>query len=490
MDVAVTDMAPLVTWLWQGLALALVVLAALRCLPRLSAATRHHVWWVALLAVLALPFVQARGQTEQPGPALPPELMVAVDPAVARGAAALVALPAPSSLAVAIGAGVWLGSVVLALRRLACSLMRVMRLKRTAAPVSDARSSRLALWSAARETGRPASLCLSQEVQVPCALGLGKAVILLPAPVVDALSDDELDQLVMHEYAHLVRRDDWWRLAQSLIEAIIGLHPAVRWIGRRIDLEREAACDDVVVALTGAVTPYAACLARVARLSIGQGPFAAGGVAIANPAVGAASVLRRRVTRLLDTRRNGATRPSLPWLALAGAALVAGLASLGRAAPVVEFVDSVLTLPSVPRSASIELATPIALGRQAETDGVRPVVARPVPRTSAVLRRGTVADELPLTVTSPLIAEDAPPVTEIPGRDAGVDPGFVGAPTVVPGSNLPLPTASDRSGWRVFGDAGVAIGDAGVAVGAGAMRSGTAVARFFARTGRAIGSSF
>ena len=41
----------LLTWLWQGLALTAVVAAALRCTPRLNAATKHLIWGAALVAL-------------------------------------------------------------------------------------------------------------------------------------------------------------------------------------------------------------------------------------------------------------------------------------------------------------------------------------------------------------------------------------------------------------------------------------------------------
>src|SRR5258708_30495663 len=46
--------------------------------------------------------------------------------------------------------------------------------------------------------------------------------------------------------SHLARYDDWLRMVQALVTALCGLHPAVHFIGARIDLEREAACDDRV----------------------------------------------------------------------------------------------------------------------------------------------------------------------------------------------------------------------------------------------------
>lgn len=46
----------LLTWLWQGSAVVLLVACLLRATPFTSPSTRFLVWWAALLAVLALPW--------------------------------------------------------------------------------------------------------------------------------------------------------------------------------------------------------------------------------------------------------------------------------------------------------------------------------------------------------------------------------------------------------------------------------------------------
>lgn len=60
-------MTLIVTWLWQGLAIACITVLALKATPRLNAATRHVIWWLALAAVLAIPVVHfAAPQAEAP----------------------------------------------------------------------------------------------------------------------------------------------------------------------------------------------------------------------------------------------------------------------------------------------------------------------------------------------------------------------------------------------------------------------------------------
>jgi hypothetical protein len=50
-------MTLIVTWLWQGLAIAWITAASVRAMPRLNAATRHAVWWLALAGLGLSPSV-------------------------------------------------------------------------------------------------------------------------------------------------------------------------------------------------------------------------------------------------------------------------------------------------------------------------------------------------------------------------------------------------------------------------------------------------
>ena len=94
------------------------------------------------------------------------------------------------------------------------------------------------------------------------------------------LSSSELNQVVLHELAHLRRWDDWTNLAQQIIRALLFFHPAVWWIGKKAELEREMACDDAVLAETESPRAYAECLAHLAERSFVQRSLALAQAAI------------------------------------------------------------------------------------------------------------------------------------------------------------------------------------------------------------------
>ena len=141
--------------------------------------------------------------------------------------------------------------------------------------------------------------------------------MLLPEWVLTEVSERDLTAVILHELAHLQRRDDWTNLAQKLLGAIFFFHPAVWWVERKLALEREMACDELVLAKTGNRRAYAECLVSLAEKS-----FARQGIALAQSLIGHAKGTAMRLARILDPSRAATPRAYTPALALTSAALV------------------------------------------------------------------------------------------------------------------------------------------------------------------------
>src|SRR5260370_18538540 len=112
---------------------------------------------------------------------------------------------------------------------------------------------------------RRVKLCVSDRVWVPAALGFFRPAIVVPSWLPHELSVEELKAILLHEMAHLRRWDDWSNLAQKIVKAFFFFHPAVWWIERHLALEREMACDDLVVAHTSNPTAYSPSLVSLAE---------------------------------------------------------------------------------------------------------------------------------------------------------------------------------------------------------------------------------
>ena len=146
--------------------------------------------------------------------------------------------------------------------------------------------------------------------------------------LVESLNSADLDRVVMHEWAHVERRDDLALFPQLAAQLVAGWHPAAWWLDRRLHFEREVACDERVIRLFGSPRAYAQCLATLASL---PAPTRALPALAASPG----SQLRQRVGRILQAPQTPA-RPMRAALAVAGfipvtvAASVADLRMIGK----------------------------------------------------------------------------------------------------------------------------------------------------------------
>jgi Zn-dependent protease with chaperone function len=225
--------------LWLGLLLTALAAGLLRLLPRANATTRYAMWFTALLLAVATP-------------------AVILIPRSAPAAAGNFALPS-APLIVPVTAqwplyfvAAWLAVSAILLARVVWSLAHIHGLKRRATLVAQRGGIRV---------------LASAEARVPMAAGFVRRAVVFPQSVLDELTPQEFEQVLCHEMAHLRRWDDWTQLAHTVAQAVFFFNPAIYWIGRRLKIEREMACDDWVVSTTGAARPYAACLTHLHELT-------------------------------------------------------------------------------------------------------------------------------------------------------------------------------------------------------------------------------
>jgi beta-lactamase regulating signal transducer with metallopeptidase domain len=186
--------------------------------------------------------------------------------------------------------------------RLLISYLRLRLLRHRTQAAPPELTARLRQWLSRCPTARPVELRLSHRTRSPLAIGFLKPMIIMPTGLVLELSQQEYDDLGVHELAHLRRYDDWITLAQRLLQAFLFFHPAAWYIARRLNLEREIACDDWVVAAHESKS-YAHCLTKVVELR----RYHRGGLLLSSGAFFGKRQIIRRVESLLDKRRNSAT---------------------------------------------------------------------------------------------------------------------------------------------------------------------------------------
>lgn len=195
----------------------------------------------------------------------------------------------------------------------------------------------------------PVRLLASKELSSPISTGIRSAAIVLPERALWELSRDDLEGVLAHELAHVVRRDSLWLAISSLVERLFFFQPFNRLARRRMHTWAEFLCDDWAVGLTRRSLSLARCLTQVAGWVL-EGP-----PPVHAPAMAATAQLSSRVERLLDDGHLGTS--ALPGWALKplgfGATLLVAIA-----VPGVRAASAPLEL--APPDLSAADATPVA----------------------------------------------------------------------------------------------------------------------------------
>jgi beta-lactamase regulating signal transducer with metallopeptidase domain len=302
----------------QGLLIALFAWIVLRIIGRRNSGTRFAVWFCALVAIAAKPFLQ---------------ISFAGAAHVTRESAAVTL---PTNWALYLFAA-WATIAAVGLARVAAGLWNVRQVRKKSRVVeSNELDPVLQATLAEFRASRTVDLRVSEDLHVPTAIGFFKPAVIVPAWALSELSPAELNTILLHELAHLHRWDDWTNLAQKVLRAVFFFHPAVLWVESRLSLEREMACDDLVLAQTSNPRAYAQCLVSLAEKNL----ILRRGMALAQSAVGRMRQTTQRVLQILDARRPSGVRVWKPAPWLIGTFSVVCLVSAGSAPKLVAFGDA------------------------------------------------------------------------------------------------------------------------------------------------------
>jgi beta-lactamase regulating signal transducer with metallopeptidase domain len=107
----------------------------------------------------------------------------------------------------------------------------------------------------------------SALTRTPLVVGYMKPMILFPIGAINKLSPTEVEAILAHEIAHVLRKDFIFNILQSVIEALFYYHPAVWVISSAIRNERENCCDDVAIDICGNSMDYAKALVTVQEMA-------------------------------------------------------------------------------------------------------------------------------------------------------------------------------------------------------------------------------
>ena len=143
--------------------------------------------------------------------------------------------------------------------------------------------------------GKKVSAYFSKHVDTPIMIGFLKPVILLPVAMINHLSTQQFEAILLHELAHIRRNDYLLNLLQSIIDTILFFNPFTWWITKNIREEREKCCDEMVLQLSD---PYHYARALLAL----EEPMR--NRALVMTAVGKRSQLLHRIKNIMEMKNN------------------------------------------------------------------------------------------------------------------------------------------------------------------------------------------
>ncbi len=346
------------------------IVAAFR--QRSSAAHRHHVWAVAVVAVLGLPLLAML---------LPSWQSSALGNAAAhwspvRGNAAISMLQEiPPSLVTVEGAStvsakltivvvvLWALGFVLVLSRIVVGLTRLAWVSGRSEPIFEDDWLRNVL-ELSRVHGISRSVRLQQcssPLAMPLTWGIVRPVIVLPSNAAD-WAEDRRRMVLSHELAHIARLDWPLQICAEIARAVYWFHPLVWLAAAQLRQESERASDDAVLASGIEASHYASQLLDLARTLKNPGRAWSTALAIARP-----SNLERRFAAMLNPAivRNCLSLKTKCLITLFALCLLVPLAALRL--PAQSFAGKVSGTIHDPSGASVPNATIIMSNSTAST---------------------------------------------------------------------------------------------------------------------------
>lgn len=249
--------------------------------------------------------------------------------------------------------GIWLAGSLVTLGLLATGLIGVEQLRRSSLLLeTGAVAQRCRELAAALGVTRGVGVAVCDQILAPVLIGVFRPLILLPTAALSGWSMEQVEMALLHELAHIRRRDNLVTFVQRLAESLLFFHPVIWWLSAWISLERELCCDRLVVDRTGRPHAYAQMLAALAGAGHGANL----------PALAMAErPLTTRIRRILDMEDRSMKLTLTEGFALLGAAIVGmalTLATHAESPPATKAVPDDLARRSLERMAANVVTLP------------------------------------------------------------------------------------------------------------------------------------
>ena len=262
----------------------------------------------------------------------------------------------------------WMAGMLVLLARAAVAWWRARRLvTRDFEPMPgsvELAARRLAVQLGAKRVQFRAS------ARVASALIFGwlKPIVVLPAAALGRLTEAEIEALLAHELAHVIRCDFFANLLQTVAECVLFYHPLVWWVSARMREERELCCDDIAVAVCRDEVLYSRALLLLEELRMEPALAATGGR------------LAHRIRRLLVGPDSGrmsvvSVAPGLALVLLLGVSVALLAQTAPPEPPAPPAAPAAPAAPPVPPTPAQAMGSAIAYNIGADVSMPRPINA-------------------------------------------------------------------------------------------------------------------
>jgi bla regulator protein blaR1 len=242
----------LLSTLWQGLIILIVLKAILKFIPTGRSALRYTLIAIAMLTMLigALVTFGVFYQPSEQGFS-----NTSLKYTFPQGAAAshnsLIGWSGPLTSFILLYKNYiitgWFAGTLIFILRLAGGWWYLYKLRISSSVLHNEWSARLARIAMTLKIKISIQLAESAQLLTPIVIGILKPVIIIPAGLTTGLSTEQIESIFLHELIHIKRQDYLLNVLQSILEALFFFNPFVWQLSGMLRTEREHCCDDAVI---------------------------------------------------------------------------------------------------------------------------------------------------------------------------------------------------------------------------------------------------
>jgi beta-lactamase regulating signal transducer with metallopeptidase domain len=164
----------------------------------------------------------------------------------------------------------WIGGIILLSLKLIISLSYTYVKVNNEKLLNEDLSKKLEVAKTNLGINKKISVFENHKISSPLTYGWLKPIILFPIGWVNQLTTEEVEQILLHEIAHIIRYDFIVNIVVAIINTLFYYHPAIWILNKKLNFERELACDEMVIKLQSNPLSYSKTLVKISEMSIAK----------------------------------------------------------------------------------------------------------------------------------------------------------------------------------------------------------------------------